>query len=578
MKNSVKKRGQKLIRGITRATFKAEEESREHIKENFIARLSHIGNIKLLILEWSLLVVALIMLAIAQTFWFRDSYTDDVFSAGGSYTEATYGEVNSLNPLLATTNSEKVLSRLMFATVATIDYSGHTNVGLAESIRPDQNGKVWIVKLRSDLKWSDGEPITNRDLIFTANLIKNPRVNTIYSTNLANVAIEEGENGEVIFTLPVAYADFMSALNFPVVPEHILKDVDPQLLIENDFSNTPVSSGAFTFNAVQPTPNTEEKIYYLSANPNYYAGRILLSSFVIHAYSDKVKIIDALNAGSVTATAELSGADSDKINAKQIREKNSSLNSGAFIFFNTMGANTKDRALRAAIREGLNLSKIRESAPDSLAINYPLLESQIKLTKYPELPNYNFEEAKAKIEEISKGGPITLALATVNSGYLPDVANEIAENLRGLGINVDLSTYEENQEFIKNIISKRNYDILVYEVELGAEPDLLPYYHSTQATGNGLNLSSYRNALVDDLLLSARGTLDQEQRIKKYESFLEYWVTGVPAIGLYRPNLTYYYNQNVRPFGNNVTLVTDLDRFSDITSWAVNKTIKNKTP
>ena len=106
----------------------------------------------------------------------------------------------------------------------------------------------------------------------------------------------------------------------------------------------------------------------------------------------------------------------------------------------------------------------------------------------------------------------------------------------------------------------------------------MPYYHSSQATGNGLNLSSYRNALVDDLLLSARGTLDKEQRVKKYESFLEYWVTGVPAIGLYRPNLTYYYNQNARTFGNNVRLVTALDRFSDISSWAVNKSIKNKTP
>ncbi len=578
MKNSIKKRGQKLIKGIARATFKAEEESREHIKENFIARLAHIGNIKLLILEWSLLTIALIMLALAQTFWFRSSYTDDVFSAGGSYTEATYGEVSSLNPLLATTNSEKVLSRLMFATVATVDYSGHTNVGLAESIWPDQDGKVWRVKLRDNLKWSDGEPITSQDLIFTANLIKNPRVNTVYATNLTNVTVEEGENSEVVFTLPVAYADFMSALNFPLVPMHILKDVDPQLLIETDFSNTPISSGAFMFNAMQPTTNADEKIYYLSANPNYYSGRTLLSSFVVHTYSDKSKIIDALNSGSVTATAELSGADKDKINAKQIREKNSSLSSGAFIFFNTAKANVKEKSLRAAIREGLNLEKIREFAPDSLALNYPLLESQIKLTEYPKLPSYNFEEAKAKLEEITKGEPITLVLATVNSGYLPNVANEIAANLRGLGINVDLSIFEENQEFIKNIVSKRNYDLLVYEVELGAEPDLLPYYHSTQATGNGLNLSNYRNVIVDDLLLSARGTLNQEQRVKKYETFLDYWVASVPAIGLYRPNLTYYYNQNIRPFGNNVTLTTGLDRFSDITNWAVNKTRKNKTP
>ena len=134
------------------------------------------------------------------------------------------------------------------------------------------------------------------------------------------------------------------------------------------------------------------------------------------------------------------------------------------------------------------------------------------------------------------------------------------------------------RSFITNVISKRNYDILVYEVEFGADPDLLPYYHSSQASMAGLNLSNYRDTLVDDLLLSARDTLDESLRIKKYETFLEYWVTGVPAIALYQPNLTYFYNKNVRTFSNDVRLVTAIDRFSDITDWAVTKTTKNKTP
>ena len=578
MKDSIKKRGQKYLRGITRTTSRVEQESREHIKENLISRLSRIANIRLLVLEWGLLIIALILLSIMQSFWFENSYTDDVFSFGGTYTEATYGEVNSLNPLLAKTDSEKTLSRLMFATVATIDYSGHTNIGLAKSIHADEDGKVWRVRLRDDLKWSDGEPITGQDLIFTANLIKNPRVNSIYSTNLTNVTVEAGEDGEVIFTLPVAFADFMSALDFPVVPEHVLSDVDPQVLAEHQFSSTPTTSGAFTFNAVQSTAKLGEKVFYLSANPEYYRGQTLLSSFVIHTYKDKAEIIEALNSGVVTATAELSETDQDKITAPQIQMKNSSLNSGAFIFFNTTSSIMKDQSLRAAIRSGLNLEKIRSLAPETLSLDYPLLESQIKLDRYPTLPSFDFDGAKAKIDELGIKDDSVITLATIDSGYLPSVTNEIAENLKGLGFNVNISTYEENQEFFQNVISRRNYDILVYEVELGAEPDLLPYYHSSQATGTGLNLSSYRDLLVDDLLLSARGTLDGEQRVKKYESFLDYWVAGVPAIGLYRPNMTYYYNQNTRPFNNDVKLVTALDRFSDITSWAVNKTTKNKTP
>ena len=578
MGNSIKKRGQKFIRRFSRVSLRASAEGKEHIKENLIGRISHIENIRLLILEWGLLAFALIMLAVTQSIWFKDSYSEDVFSKGGTYTEATLGEVNSLNPLFATTDSEKALSRLMFATIATIDYSGHPGIGLAASIMPSEGGRVWTVRLREDLKWSDGEPITNEDILFTVNLIKNPAVNSVYDANLANVKVAEGESGEIIFTLPSVYADFISALNIPVVPKHELADADPKNLLEDTFSNTPVTSGAFSFNALQATAGNDEKVYYLSANPYYYKGQDLLSSFAVHTYSNKDAIIGAMNAGAVTATAELSGPDTDKITAGQFIKKDSSLNSGAYIFFNTTSEAVKNVELRAAIRQGINLEKIRAAAPNTTALNYPLLDSQITLSSYPEIPGQDYDAAKAKIAELLGEGVHGLEIATTNTGYLPEVADVLAEELRALGFEVNVSKYEENQEFINNVISKRSYDILVYDVELGADPDPLPYYHSSQTSGAGLNLSNYRNALVDDLLLGARDTLDETLRAKKYEAFLEYWVNSVPAIGLYQPNLTYIYNRNVRTFGNDVRLVTALDRFTDITDWAVVKEVKNKTP
>ena len=578
MANSIKKRGQKILRKFSRATIRASEEGKEHIKDNLIGRFSHIENIKLLIFEWVLLASALIMLAVTQAFWYGRSYAEDAFVSGGTYIEATVGEVKTMNPLFATTSSEKVLSKLLFATLSTIDYSGHPNNGLASSITPNEDGRVWTVKLKEGLTWSDGEPITNQDVIFTANLIKNPLVNTIYNTNLANVKVSEDENRRIVFTLPTSYADFISALNIPIVPEHILGEVDPKNLIENDFSSAPITSGAFSFNAMQPIPNSHESIFYLSANPDYYGGSPLLNTFAIHTYDDKKSIIKAVNSGTVTATAELSGNDIKEVSSEQFNQKSSLLNSGAFIFFNTRNNSLSNTELRAAIRQGINLAKVRESAPDTGEINYPLVDSQISLTNYPGIPGYDLEAAKAKIQELLGDTPLHLDLATVNTGYLPDVAESIAEELRGLGIEVEVSKYEEGKEFINEIISKRSYDILVYEVELGADPDLLPYYHSSQASTVGLNLSNYRNALVDDLLLGARDTLDEEVRVKKYEKFLEYWVTDVPAIGVYRPNLTYFYNKNVRTFGNNVRLVTALDRFVDVDDWAVNKATKNKTP
>ncbi len=577
MANILKKRGQKIFNKFSRVSLRAGEESKEHIKENLIDRFSHIENVKLLILEWILLVLALVMLAATQAFWFGDSYAVNTFTTGGIYTEATIGEVNSLNPLFATTNSEKALSRLMFATLSTNDYSGHAGIGLAKSISPSEDGKVWTIKMRDNLRWSDGEALTNEDVLFTIGLIKNPAVSTIYESNLRGVDVFENEAGEIVFKLPSAYADFITALSFPVLPKHILGDVDPKTLIEHNFSKSPVTSGAFSFNAMQSGSSSDERIYYLVSNPYYYRGKILLSGFSIHTYPTKDKIINALNSGAVTATAELSEIDKDKVSPMFLR-KNSNLSSGAFIFFNTTNGVTKSAGLRKAIREGINRGDLRAEAPETATLDYPILSSQIKLTNYPNLPEENYESAKAKIAEMAGETGISLNIVTVNSGFLPKVSEVLENQLKELGINVTTTVYEEGQEFISNIISKRNYDILIYEVELGSDPDLLPYYHSSQASATGLNLSNYRNVLVDDLLLGARDTIDEDLRIKKYESFLGYWVEDVPAIGLYQPNLTYYYNKNVQSFSNDVRLVTPFDRFCDVNSWAVIKTTKNKTP
>lgn len=579
MADFFKKRGQKIVRKFSRASIKASEEGKEHIKENFLKRLSHVKKIRLLVLEWVLLVIALILLAVSQSFWFGESYATDAYIDGGTYVEATLGRVNSMNPLFATTTSEKVLSKLMFATLTYNDFSGHPGPGLAASVTHSNDGKVWKIKLREGLSWSDGEPITNEDILFTISLIQNPAVNTIYTANLENVKVAEDEEGYIVFNLPSAYADFVSALNIPIVPKHVLENAPIKTLVEAEFSKSPVTSGAFTFNATQDTNTSDdEKTIYLTANPDYYLGKPMVNSFAVHVYNDKEAVINALNTGSVTATAELSGEDSDKVSATTYYRRFSGTDAGAFAFFNNTRGALSNPDFRRAIRQGLNLSEIRSAAPNTTALNFPILRSQIELEDYPSIPTDNLEEAKARIAEILGGESLTLEIATVDNGYLPAVAEKLAANLREMGIDARVIPYAESQEFVANVISKRNYDILVYEIVLGADPDPLPYYHSTQAKASGLNLSNYRNTLVDDLLVGARGTMSETLRIKKYEKFLEYWATDVPAIGLYQANMTYIYNKNVQTYNENNVLVTALDRFLDIENWAVNKGTKNQTP
>ncbi|MBQ3413506.1 hypothetical protein IJH33_01485 [Candidatus Saccharibacteria bacterium] len=578
MASKLKKRGQKFVQKFSRASAKASAESKEHIKENLLGRFSHIRGIRLLIVEWGLLIAALFMLGVAQAVWFDASYAEESFVNGGTYAEATVGRVSSMNPLFATTSSEKVLSRLMFATLVGIDYSGHPGPELAESVVSDASGKVWTMKLREGLMWSDGEPLTVDDVMFTIGLVQNPAVNTIYDANLDGVKVSLNEQGEVVFTLAAGYADFISALTIPVVPRHILADVPVKTLVEAEFSTAPVTSGAFSFNAVQTTTTEGESTYYLSANPYYYLGRPMVNSFAVHTYADREAIVTAVNAGAVTATAELSSTEVEKVSNPAFVTDTSEIASGVFAFFNTSNEFLANVEMRQAIRQGIDMATLREKAPGAQALGYPLLKSQITLSSYPAIPAYDLTAAREKISKLASGREVRINVTTVNSGYLPAVAEALSEQLRALGIESEVTTYAESQDFVANVISKRNYAILLYETPLGADPDLLPYYHSSQAGAAGLNLSNYRNSLVDDLLVGARETLEPALRARKYETFLEYWVADAPAIGIYQGNLTYVRNAGVRAYGDKVHLVTGMDRFSDVTEWAVSRGVRNKTP
>ena len=58
MKNSLKKRGQKIVSKVSRFSRKAAEGGKEHVEENLVKRISSARNVRLLILEWVLLEVS----------------------------------------------------------------------------------------------------------------------------------------------------------------------------------------------------------------------------------------------------------------------------------------------------------------------------------------------------------------------------------------------------------------------------------------------------------------------------------------------------------------------------------------
>jgi len=563
----------------------------------FLGRLENVREVRLWVLEWGLLVLAVFLLAIVQIMWYGDSYDTNAFTEGGEYSEATLGEINSMNPLYAVTNSEKVLAKLMFANLVSPDSSGHERAELAKTVTMDKTGKIWTLTLRENLTWSDGEPITADDVVYTIDLINDTTAKTMVAINFANVKYKKIDDLTVEFTLPSTYIDFRDSLEFPLVPSHVLKDISPALVYESDFSTKPVTSGPFLLNAMQVggVTSLSMQTVYLNRNEDYFLRDVTLGSFTLKTYANTDDIAEAMRAGDIMATAELPERQDF---GKSISERTNLVNGGAFAFLNNQSEVLKDAKVRQAIRYGLDMDKLREDIRSGEYLDYPILETQAPELSYPELPARDVEKAHKLLEEAKliyneeerkvynvDGGLVTINVAVQKRDKILDVAEKLVAQLNEMGFEAVLNIFDETQsatDFFTSVIKPREYDILLYEVDLGVSADPFVYYSSTQATESGWNFSNYRNSLADVNLLSARITPDKKLRTAKHNAFLKYWVNDVPAIGIYRSVLVYYYSSNVQIysdyFNSEIVLTDALDRFADVRYWSVNKRTVNMTP
>lgn len=163
----------------------------------------------------------------------------------------------------------------------------------------------------------------------------------------------------------------------------------------------------------------------------------------------------------------------------------------------------------------------------------------------------------------------TLLKFTIVTNNQPQLV-KTAEILKGwwqkIGATVDIKTVETSE--IKQIIKDRNYDMLLYGEALGSEPDLYPFWHSSQISDPGLNLSLYQNKEVDQLLKDARETLDKNTKKQKYEKLQDIIISDVPAIFLYNPNYLYWVSEKIE--GIDTTKIIDpAKRFSNVENWYI---------
>lgn len=574
---------------LRRSARKIESATMKHAHRFIIRRLDNVRDVRRHTLAWLALMILLIGLSVVHLSIYQNTFSKVAPVEGGVYAEGVIGSLDTMNPLFASTSAERAASKLMFASLLSYDRKNTLRGELAETWLSEDDGRTFTVTLRQNLRWHDGEPLTIDDVMYTISLMKNPRVNSTLSRNWIDVTAAKKNDRQIVFTLPAAYAPFPHALTFGIVPKHILSQTPVERLRESTFNRDPIGSGPFEFRNLQIiNQDASRLVVYMNANADYVLGKPKLERFQLHTYKDQAQLKQGFLTDEVNAAADLTSEDmrsiltarSDAVVSKAL------IDNGVFAIFNNNGAILRDPVVRAALQEATNRPEIIQKLHGYGALmEGPLTRDHIPAAA--KQATYNLEAAAQKLQAAGwtlsggvrqkAGVPLTLTVVAPKSGDYQVVVQALTNQWRKIGVDVKLEQVSP-ASIQQNVLVPRAYDVLIYELAIGADPDVFAYWHSSQTGALGFNLANYASPVSDDALSSARGRLDMTLRDAKYEAFTQQWLKDVPAIALYQPRMHYVTDDTVRSTTSQTVLSEATSRYRAVEYWTVDRDRVSNTP
>ncbi|MDB5183665.1 MAG: putative Extracellular solute-binding protein family 5 [Candidatus Saccharibacteria bacterium] len=559
-----------------------------HAHRFLISRWDKVREVRLHIILWMSGVGALIAIVGLQMVWFQRSYLQTAPVSGGTYAEAIKGPVETLDPLFATTPAELSAAHLLFSSLFETDTTGHVRGDIASTMI-DDGDKVYTVNMRHDARWQDGQQLTASDVVYTVGLMKNAAVHSSQGTSWQGVNVQQVNNYEVKFTLPAAYAAFPQALTFSILPQHVLKSIDPAALREASFSTSPIGSGPFKLRLLQTISQTVgSKIVHMDANDDYYRGRPRLDHLQIHAYADDESIGMALKTGEVTGASDVASDVASTLNNNKYETVIRPTNNGIYAIFNLSNTALKDPIVRKALQVGTNTSAIRKQIygnPQPLAL--PFIPYQVAGSNAITPPKFDQNAAAQALDADgwlmhngvrSKGtDKLQLRVVTRKNNDYETALQILVTQWQKLGVQVTtqiFDTSDPTQNFTTDVLQQRNYDVLLDELVIGGDPDVFAYWDSRGL----LNFSGYNSQASDDALTSARTKSDPALRSVKYIAFAKQWLADVPAIGLYQSNYIYVHSNSTEAIRPDEKIVTGDDHYANVLNWTANEGTIYRTP
>jgi peptide/nickel transport system substrate-binding protein len=268
------------------------------------------------------------------------------------------------------------------------------------------------------------------------------------------------------------------------------------------------------------------------------------------------------------------------------------VNSGVYALFNNDSFALKDIKVRQALQAGTDTAALRKAIGyDVPGLYLPFVSGQLRGGGIPTERPYDVAKAKSLLDQAgwtipsgksvrqnASGQPLELKVVTVKDPTYEKVLERLAGQWRELGVKVNTDIKTASQDFVPVTLQPRDYDVLLYKLVIGVDPDVYAYWHSSQASRLGYNFANYRNNAADEALSSARARSEPDLRNEKYKAFATQWLNDAPAVGLYQSVMQYVYRPSVQPDIMVNGVPSEVDRYNNVRYWSAEQVPVYKTP
>lgn len=474
-------------------------------------------------------------------------------------------EFDTMNPILSNNKYVQQISKTIYEPLITINSNYQLECCIASEWAKTSE-TTYVIKLKENVKWSNGEKCTAEDVRYTIDKLKETTTQNIYIYNVQYIIqVEVIDTYTIKITLSREIPFFEYNLNFPIMCKNYYGEESFQ---ESEKTKTPLGTGKYIISEIQDSKIilTKNENYWNKEKDNPQIEKIKISLYdsTGEMYNDfKLGKLDLINSNSVKIEEYIGTLGYNRAE-EQGREYD-------YLAFNLENKILANKEVRQAINYAIDKNAITSSIYNGkyTIADFPLIKTNFLYQGNNE-NQHNNEKAKQILQEngwefkynywqkyvnyYTRKIDLKLIVNSANNARV-STAEMIKKQLEQIGINVTIIKATDNQ--YNNYKTYKNYDMILCGTSIGTSPDLTRYF------GEG-NLANFYNEEARIIINDLKNITDEEILKEKYKKLYDIYISEIPYISL-------YYSYDITAYNKNLTgsiSANWYNMFYNISNWA----------